>query len=182
MRNYLIAITLVAMPTLYLVGCSQKKENAEIVVNSTAASPTIKVITLARNIPSEIKAIPSENTGRCAVDIVNEPVKGDVARINRKAGLSIYGWALDEKRAVVSPIVLLQLTNGVENYYGQLNRRGDRGDLATAFGNPEFVNAGFGGIVDIASLPAGLYEIYLIQNTENLTSRCATNKKIELSD
>ena len=105
--------------------------------------------------PADIKGSPSEVTDRCAVDIVNDPVKDELIAINRVAGLKIYGWALDDKSTSVPSIVFLHLLKGTENYYGRLNRRVDRVDLAKAFGKQEFINAGYGGNVDISSLPAG---------------------------
>ena len=179
MKNSVIALS--ALSLFLVVGCSDQNNNKPVATNTAAATSPVKTGSLAKDMPVDIKGIPSEVAGRCAVDIVNDPVKDEVIAISRAAGLNIYGWALDEKSASVPSVVFLHL-KGAEKYYVQLNRRGDRGDLAKAFGKPEFINAGYGGTVDISSLPVGRYEIFVIQKGENKSLVCSTNHKLELKD
>jgi hypothetical protein len=176
------AIALSALSLLFVTGCSDQNNSKPVATSSVAATSPVKTIFLVKDLPADIKGFPSEVAGRCAVDIVNDPVKDEVIAINRAAGLNIYGWALDEKITSVPPVVFLHLLKGTESYYGQLNRRGDRGDLAKAFGKPEFINEGYGGTVDISSLPVGRYEILVIQKGENKSLVCSTNHKLELRD
>lgn len=176
------AIALSALSLLLVTGCSDQNTNKPLATSSAVATSPVKTIFLAKDMPADIKGFPSEVAGRCAVDIVNNPVKDEVIAINRAAGLTIYGWALDEKSPSVSSIVFLHLLKDTEKYYGQLTRRGDRDDLAKAFGKQEFVNAGYGGTVDISSLPVGRYEILIIQKSENKNLVCSTNYKLELRD
>ena len=175
------AIALSALSLLLIVGCSDQNTNKPVATSSAAATSAVKAVSLAKEMPAEIKGLPSEVAGRCAVDNVNAPVKDEVIAINRVAGLNIWGWALDEKSTSVSSQVFLHL-KGTGNYYGQLNRQSNRSDLAKAFGKPEFINAGYAGSVDISSLPVGQYEILLIQKGENKILVCSTNHKLELKD
>ena len=176
------AIALTTLSLLLVAGCSDQNSNKPVATSSAAATSPVKKGSLAKDIPADIKGVPSEVAGKCAVDIVNDPVKDEVIAIKRSAGLNIYGWALDETSTSVPSPVFLHLLKGTENYYGQLDRRGDRGDLAKAFGKPEFINAGYGGTVDISSLPVGRYEIRVIQKGENKSLECSTNHKLELRD
>lgn len=176
------AIALSTLSLLLVAGCSDQNTNKPVATSSAAATSPVKTAYLAKDMPADIKGLPSEVAGRCAVDIVNDPVKDEVIAINRAAGLNIYGWALDEKSASVPSVVFLHLLKGTENYYGQLNRRGDRGDLAKAFDKPEFINAGYGGTLDISTLPVGRYEMRVIQKGEDKSLVCSTNHKLELRD
>lgn len=176
------AIALSTLSLLLAAGCSDQNNNKPGATSSAAATSPVKTGALTTDLPADIKGFPSEVAGKCAIDIVNDPVKKEVIAINRAGGLNIYGWALDEKSVSVSSVVYLHLLKGSENYYGQLNRRGDRGDLAKAFGKPEFINAGFGGAVDISSLPVGQYEMSVIQIGGNKRLVCSTNYKLELRD
>jgi len=176
------AIALSTLLLLLVAGCFDQNTNKPAATSSAPAASPVKIISLAKDMPADIKGFPSEVAGRCAVDIVNDPVKDEVIAINRAAGLNIYGWALDEKSTSVPSAVFLHLLKGTENFYGQLNRRSDRGDLAKAFGKPEFTSAGFGGTVDISSLPVGRYEILVIQIGENKSLVCSTNHRLELRD
>ena len=188
MKNSAIALS--ALSLLLIVGCSDQKTDKPVAtltavaaspVSSAVATSPVTPVSLAKDMPADIKGLPSEVAGRCAVDNVNTPVKDEVITINRAAGLNMWGWALDEKSTSVSSQVFLHL-KGAENYYGQLNRHGNRSDLAKAFGQPEFINAGYAGTVDISSLPVGRFEILLIQKSENKSLVCSTNHTLELRD
>ena len=128
------------------------------------------------------KGMASNVGGRCAIDIINNPLQSDATKVKRPDGMNIYGWALDEKNGTLPSYIMLKLTKGEQHYYAPLNRRGDRGDLVKAFGKPEFVNAGFGATLDLASLPAGEYEAFILQKGEASLLICYTGQKINLID
>jgi len=174
-------IALSTLSLLFVVGCSDQNTNKPVATSSAAATSPVKPVALAKDMPAEIKGLPSEVAGQCAVDTVNNAVKEEVIAIHRAAGLNIWGWALDEGSTSVPSVVFLHL-KGKENYYVQLNRSGERGDLAKAYGKPEFINAGYGSSVDISSLPAGRYEILVIQKSGNKSLECSTARKLELRD
>lgn len=174
-------IALSMLSVLFVVSCSEQNTNKPVATSSAAATSPVKQAALAKDLPAEIKGLPSEAAGQCAVDTVNKPVKEEVIAIHRAAGLNIWGWALDERSASVPSAVFLYL-KGKESYYAQLNRSGERGDLAKAYGKPEFINAGYGSSVDISSLPVGRYEVFVIQKGENKSLVCPTNRKLVLND
>ena len=175
-------IALSAISLFFIVGCSDQDNNKPVTTNSAVSTSPVKVVSLSKDMPASIKSVPTEVAGRCAVDYVNAPVKEEVIAISRAAGLNIWGWALDEKSASVTPEVFLYLQKGTEHYYGQINRHGNRSDLAKAFGKSEFSNAGYAGTVDISSLPVGQYEILIIQKGQNKSLVCGTKHKLELRD
>ena len=173
---------IVSFINFFIFCCSDRDNNKPVATNSAVATSSVKAASLSKDVPAGIKAVSTEVAGRCAVDYVNAPVKEEVIAINRASGLNIWGWALDEKSASVSPQVFLYLKKGTENYYGQISRHGNRSDLAKAFGKPEFSDAGYVGTLDISSLPDGHYEILVIQKSENNSLVCDTKHKLELRD
>jgi hypothetical protein len=80
----------------------------------------------------------------------------------------------------VPPVIVLQLAKGEERYYAPLKRHGGRDDLPKAFGKPEFANAGYSASIDIASLPAGQYEILIAQKGEGKNLVCSTKHTLDL--
>jgi hypothetical protein len=185
-----IAATLLSVFAVLGVGCSDRNDNKPAATNSAPVSAPVSApasaqasrIALASDLPSDMKSLPSESGGRCAVDIVNKPLKEEGIAIKRADGFTIYGWALDEVTGSAPQLVLLDLVKGADNYYAPLNRRGEREDLAKAFSKPEFSNAGFGGSVDIAALPTGQYEIRIIQKLANKNLVCTTKFKVQVAD
>lgn len=191
------ALALIVATMSLTVGCSDENNSQRTATSSAPAAASapaasasasapaaaLTKIALSSDLPASLKTLPSEAGGRCAVDIVNKLLNGnkDIA-LKRNDGLTMYGWALNIKAGSVPKDVVLNLVNGTDNYYALLNRRGGRDDLAKAFKIPAFSNAGFGGLIDIATLPAGKYDINIIQKTDTNNLVCATNLKLNLAD
>jgi hypothetical protein len=173
---------LIALLTLTLLmgGCSDQPYDKNNV--ATISAPSGTSVKLDRELPATLVELPSEVAGRCAVDTVNKPLNAEINTIKRADGFSIFGWALDDKNESVPPVVVLHLAGGTGNYYAPLTRRSDREDLSKAFGKPEFKNAGYGATVDVASLPAGKYEVLIIQKSENKYLICSTKRSVDLTD
>jgi hypothetical protein len=176
-----LGMTSASILLLALVGCSE--------TDSTTAAPAAAPATLEAKlpffdkvVPESIKSMPSYPDGKCAIDIINNPLKSDITKIKRSEGINIYGWALDDKKGIVPPSVILQLVMGKESFYAPLNRRNDREDLAKAFGKPEFSNAGFGATLDTTLLPVGQYDIFILQKGDESVMVCSTDRKLDLVD
>ena len=178
MKNSTIALSAIVL--LLSVGCSDQNSTKPATTTTAPATPEVKKLALAKDLPAEIKGFPFELTGKCAIDVINKPQEGEVVAVNRADGLNIDGWAFDDKNASVPSVVVLQLVKGDERYYALLNRHGGREDLTKTFGKPEFSNAGYAGSVDIATLPSGQYEILVIQKGENKNMVCSTYRKLDL--
>lgn len=175
-------ILLPFLASSFIIGCSDQN-SAKAVVNpsvAVVAAPVIKKIALSQEPPVEIRGFPFELGGKCAIDLVNKPQKDEVITINRGDGLTVDGWAFDEKNGKVPSIIALQLAKGPDRYHAMLSRHAGREDLSKAFGNPEFSSAGYSGTVDIESLPAGQYDILLIQKGENKNMVCSTYRKLDI--
>ena len=178
MKNYsLLSLSLVAV---VVAGCSDQNSTKAPAINAVVAAPIVQKITLAQDIPAGMKGFSFELGGKCAVDLVNKPQKDEVITINRKDGMTVDGWAFDDKNGKVPSLVALQLAKGADRYHALLNRYGGREDLSKAFGKPEFANAGYRGTVDIEALPAGQYDILIIQKGEGKNMVCATYRKLEV--
>lgn len=178
MKKSTIALAVI---TLFIsVGCSDKGDSKPAEAPATSAAPVAPKMVLAKDVPAEIKDLPFETDGQCAFDIINKPVQGEVVAVNRAEGLTLDGWALDEKSEGVSDAVVLQLAKGEERYYATLNRHSGRDDLPKIFGKPVFLNAGVGGSIDIGSLPEGQYEVLIVQKGEGKNLVCSTKHSIDL--
>lgn len=184
-------INTIALPLIALVlsaGCSDKNDATAPATPTTAAAPAAHgpapVINsvLAKEAPSELKGSPFETAGKCSIDVVNSAMLGSAPEfnVNRADGFNVDGWALDETNTAIAPVVVLQLAKGEEHYYALLGRHGGRDDLIKAFGKPDFANAGYAASVDIASLPAGQYEVSVIQKNAEKNMVCSTNRKMNL--
>lgn len=172
-----ISIALSAAALLLSVGCSDETGTKSVTGN---VAPAVKKLKLAKDLPADINGFPFVLAGKCAVDVINTVQGGEVITVNRPDGLSIDGWAFDDKNTSVPSVVVLQLVRGDERYYGLLNRHGGREDLSKAFGNNVLSDAGYAGSFDIATLPGGLYEILVIQKGVDKNMVCPTYRKLEL--
>lgn len=181
MKKNTIALSLI---TLFLsVGCSKKDAPAPAAAPAAATGPAPVISSvLTKDAPSELKGSPFEAAGQCSIDLVNSAMLGAAPEftVNRADGLNVDGWALDEATTTIVPIVVLQLAKEQERYYAMLGRHAGRDDLIKAFGKPDFANAGYAASVDIASLPAGQYEVSVIQKGAEKNMVCSTNRKMNL--
>lgn len=188
MKKSSIALSLLAL--VLSVGCSEKKEDkpAEAPAASAAATtaapatPVAANTTLSKDVPAEIKGASFEDAGSCSIDVINNVLlNGTEVSIKHADGLSVDGWAYDEKSTTLPTTVVLQLVKGEERYYALLSRHGGRDDLIKAFGKSELANAGYAAAMDITALPAGQYEIRIVQKGADKNLVCATNRKLNLN-
>ena len=139
---------------------------------------------VVKALPAVIKDGPFEIGGNCSLDVVNNTKVGAALEVavKRADGLGIDGWAIDEAGDTVPELVAMQLTKGKNRYYALLNRHGGRDDVAKMFARPEFANAAYDARLEIGSLPAGQYEISIIQKSQGKNLTCSTNRKLNLKD
>jgi hypothetical protein len=139
-------------------------------------------VALTSDIPKEIKGFPFEVGGKCAVDYANKPAKEQqTVTINIADGLTVDGWAFDDKNENSPSIAVLQLASGQQRYHAVMMRHGGREDLTKAFGSPEYTKAGYRGVVDISKLPLGNYDMLIIQKSNNKNLVCSTYRKLEIN-
>ena len=175
MKQYPIVVFSLA---LLIAGCSDDQKK----VVTASPEPSGTPVKLEKGPPAALMGLPLQDAGRCAVDTVNKELNAEVSTIKRTDGFNIFGWALDETNNVVPSVVVLRLASATDSYYAPLARRSDRDDLVKALGNPEFKNAGFGAVVDIATLPAARYEILIMQKGDKSNLVCSTKRSVNLVD
>lgn len=155
-------------------GCSEQN-------SSTSGMPS--KVALTQDIPSVFKGLAFEGGGKCAIDQVNKPEKGQVITISKADGMNVDGWALNDIKGDVPAVMVMQLVSADKhNYYAMLTRHGGREDLVTAFGKAGYAAAGYSASVDIANLPAGTYDILVIQNTPEMNLVCSTYRKLSVTN
>lgn len=150
----------------------------EVVQMEVAPPSQSGQVTLDSSIPPEIIGSSFELGGKCGVDTINNAERVEVVSVNRRDGLNVDGWALDERLGTVPSATVLQLVNGSLQYYAILSRHGGRDDLVKEFANPLFKTAGYSASINIEKLPAAEYEILLIQKSENKNLVCPTYRKL----
>ena len=98
----------------------------------------------------------------CVIDQVNGKLAKDPG-VKIKGGLlKVNGWAAVTDPALASTKAYLALVKGDSLYAVSLQRE-SRPDVAQAINLPTLKNAGFSGKASIASLPAGAYDIYIVE-------------------
>ncbi len=184
MKNPTLPLLLAVL--LLAAGCSDQDEDKAGAgpAAGAPAAPAVSNALVGKDVPAEIKDAPFENGGTCSLDVVNNALIGEAPEVsvNRADGLLVDGWAIDEKNGSVPAVVVLQLAKGEERYFALLNRHGGRDDLAKAYAKPEFANAAYGAPLNIAALPAGQYDVSVIQKAEGRNQVCAAKRKLNLQD
>jgi hypothetical protein len=59
---------------------------------------------------------------------------------------------------------------------------GTRNDVAKATNSPAMANSGFGGPIDLSTLPAGDYKVFLVYGGDNHNYFCANARQVQLSN
>lgn len=173
MTRNLIFTLLVAV-----AACSGQSESPAAATSAQAPARGTAPVPM---IPAEIHGLPFAIGGKCTVDSVNTPQKGETIRIKRTEGMRIEGWAFDDKSGTVPAVAVLQMVAGGNRYhYALLERRTGRDDLAKTFAKAEYGAAGFTATVDITTLPPGLYDMLIVQKTATTNLVCPTYRKLEV--
>lgn len=117
--------------------------------------------------------------GKANLDALNQNSADETIVVKSEDGFNINGWAFDEKTKSAPEMVFIELApvKGADKYYAQA-ARSDRGDLAKSFKVPAYANAGYNLKADISSVPAGEYNINIVQVVEGNPLLASTNKKI----
>jgi hypothetical protein len=175
-----------------LAACDRKAEiatapaPAPVAVSASPAAASIpdfetSLTALSGEIPAGIRGLEFVLGGKCAIDMINGISQTEVVSIDRTGAMAVEGWAFDDVAVNVPPELVLQLVDGEQRYYGVLTRRGERDDLSQAFGNAVFSQAGYAGLIDIASLPPAQYDVLVIQKQSHKNLVCPTYRKLTIS-
>ena len=108
---------------------------------------------------------------------VNAP-RGEV---NKQEEILAWGWAFDKSNATIPGDVFLQFISE-DKINGQRIplTRDSRPDLAKAFNLP-IEMGGLKTKIDLKALPAGVYNVSVVQGTKGKTLLCNSNAKVVLN-
>lgn len=103
-------------------------------------------------------------TSACSIDV---PAKGAV--IKAGSAFSVGGWAFDNKSAVIPKEIKIQFVPVGRTFVkvAEAKRGAQRPDVAKAFNNPAAVAAGFDAMIAADLLPAGHYDLSVLQTTSS---------------
>lgn len=185
MKKLIIAASILVLLTI--TGCTENKDNtqtdtADAKTTTPSISPPAKMV-LFPAVPKILSGHPFKLGGKCALGTINNARNDQqTTSIKRADGLTVFGWAFDDKNGSVPGAVGLQLVSKQERYHSLLLRQGNRDDLVKAFGKAEYAGAGFYGVIDIVGLPKGKYDVLILQLSGDKNLVCSTHRKLVLSD
>jgi phosphoglycerol transferase len=118
--------------------------------------------------------------GVCAIDKVDDvQLQRWPAVAQRGVPLEMEGWVANVETGVVLPEVSVEITGGGK----RLTLRGSRlarPDVASHFGKASLGQAGFSVKGDVKALPAGRYEVKIVQSGPGSTEGCSKELTLEL--
>lgn len=120
----------------------------------------------------------------CWIDAINGAPASEVSKVKIPTIITISGWAVDKKNGTVPTEVGIELLSpdGRQTVTVSASRGTQRPDVAKAFNNPAFKDAGFDSRVTINDKVApGRYSIRVIQKSGTSKFSCETQKFVEVS-
>ena len=127
------------------------------------------------NIPEQLTI-----TQDCSVDLVNDAVATEVVAVADKTKVRLSGWAADATSGSLPKAVFLEI-GGVKKVYVSVALGVARPDVATHFNKPALASAGWQAGLDMSTLPAGNYELRVIQLGEAASTICDARKALTLN-
>lgn len=130
-------------------------------------------------LPSVLTGKASAPGGKAYIDGLNKNKMDAIVTVKNEDGFDINGWVFDDKTGTAPELLFVELApvKGGDKYYTEA-KRSDREDVARQFNKPELKKAGFLIKADLKSLPAGEYEINIIQVAKKNSILTATGGKI----
>ena len=166
MKNPILFLLLLGLSLLAACGSNQPRESTP--GESTPASPPMPELMV---VPAELKQVVVDTVSQASVDAVNDTgmIKSSpqerVFRAKSNAPLSLRGWAYDEIRKSVPPVVWVELTlkQSGQRFYIPTTRHA-RPDVIEGFKVPWATMCGF-ATPDVRdhNLPRGTYDVRVYQ-------------------
>jgi hypothetical protein len=155
MRSSLICFVTIA--AVVAAGCGRDDEkNAVADVSKKNDVPVNVQQEKAAHVPAELpEVVVNDGCG------INSPEPGK--SYDRTVFLPAWGYAYDADGGTIPSKVTLRITSSNAVAIVVPAVRGNRHDVAIAFGRPELEESGFGAEVDITSLSPGQYTFSVIQ-------------------
>ncbi len=134
---------------------------------------------LSSSLPEALSGLTLLSGGNCNVEMINDTMIAKEAVISKKGKIALVGWAANVQSGSVPTTVIVQFSNadGNHDFYGTALRLTKRPDVAKAYNNPLFENAGYDLSADISTMPTGQYTLKIIQVDEKEAIVCNTRKE-----
>lgn len=133
----------------------------------------------AQKLDGDLRAADRE-TIKCRLDLASgSPATGSVV-VHRGEGASFEGWAFEPGQPALADAQLV-FQGAAGSYLAKVKGGAARPDVASAFG-PEQGNAGFTTVVDISSVAAGQYALWLATGTGEADKACDLQSSIKIED
>lgn len=181
-----VTITVACLVIALSMGCEKKAEQAPSAPQPqaqtqpapAAAQPQAAPAFSASQPPALVGKTPAPG-GKVNLDALNKNSADATITVKSEDGFDINGWAFDDKSKTAPELVFIELASvkGGEKYYAAANRS-DRGDLATTFKVPAYKNAGYNLKADVTAVPAGEYQINIVQVVNGSPILADTTKKM----
>lgn len=191
MNRKVVMAMCAATAALTVMGC-EKKQSAETspaqqaapAESAKQAAPAATAFSAA--IPSTIPKKAITAGGKANAELINgKKATGNVLEVKKGEGLTIEGWALSDTTKSVPETVAIELVpaNGGAKYYAPANRIPRvRNDVADFFKEPAYKKSGYKATADLSSVPAGEYELIILQVIDGTPSRAYPGKKLKIVD
>lgn len=130
-------------------------------------------------LPSALTGKVSVKGGKAYIDGLNKNKMDAVVTVKNEDGFDINGWVFDDKTGTAPEPLFVELApvKGGDKYYTEA-KRSEREDVAKQFNKPGLKKAGFVIKADIKSVPAGEYQINIIQVVKENPILTTTGGKI----
>lgn len=117
--------------------------------------------------------------GKAWLDSVNKNSIDKIVNVKSEDGFELSGWAFNDGTKSVPSAIFIELApvKGEGKYYATAKRT-DRHDVAKIFKEPSYKKCGFMSKADIKSVPAGEYQINIIQVVDGNPILVSTKKKV----
>lgn len=185
-RELVLAVGLAAA---LLTGCDKKEAAAPAPAPQqeaaqpapAATAPAAATEAFSTTLPAALAGKKFAVGGKANVELLNKKKVEKIADVSSEDGLELDGWALDDKTKTVPDTVVIELFDAKSGnkYYAPANRNGrKRADVANFFKEPAFEKAGYRISADIKAVPAGEYEIIVVQLIDGKPHRAYPARKI----
>ena len=116
---------------------------------------------MTASLPAEYDSYHQTIGGVCNLETIDgRDTQAGTIETDAEQPLTLSGWAIDNKDKQLPAAVYMRLDNSRgQAYFAHAYQQIYRPDVAKAFGNPQYLMAGYAVAIDIHSLPDGRYSV-----------------------
>jgi len=190
-REFVLAVGITAA---LLTGCEKKEATPAPATQQEAAKtqpeaatpvPTAgSAVAFSTSLPAPI-AKKFGLGGKANVDRLNKKSANKYAEVKSADGFELDGWAIDEANKAVPETVAIELVpagNGAKYYAMATRNKRNRDDVVKFFKEPAYKNSAFALNADIKAVPAGEYQVIVVQLIDGKPQRAYPSFKVKKLD